>query len=84
MRVRSHGRGALGKVLVLKRKSGGHVGHDALAFHILDGNQSDRVTISPLSKERLVAVRRPTYRVQPADVRPIAIAASGSLSVDEA
>jgi len=82
------GSAALGDVLVFKRKGGGHVGlyvgHDASAFHVLGGNQSDRVTISRLSKQRLVAVRRPAYRAQPANVRPIALATSGSLSVNEA
>jgi uncharacterized protein (TIGR02594 family) len=82
------GAAALGDVLVFKRKGGGHVGlyvgHDASAFHVLGGNQSDRVTISRLSKRRLVAVRRPAYRAQPTNVRPIALAASGSLSVNEA
>ena len=69
-------------------RGGGHVGlyvgHDASAFHVLGGNQSDRVTISRLSKQRFVAVRRPAYRAQPANVRPIALAASGRLSVNEA
>ena len=60
------------------------IGHDASAFHVLGGNQSDRVTISRLSKQRLVAARRPAYRAQPANVRPIPLAASGSLSVNEA
>ena len=67
---------------------GGHVGlyvgHDASAFLVLGGNQSDRVTISRLSRQRLVAVRRPAYRVQPGNVRPIPLSASGSLSVNEA
>ena len=39
------GSAALGDVLVFKRKGGGHVGlyvgHDASAFHVLGGNQSD-------------------------------------------
>jgi uncharacterized protein (TIGR02594 family) len=82
------GAAALGDILVFKRKGGGHVGlyvgHDASAFHILGGNQSDRVTISRLSKQRLVAVRRPPYRALPANVRPIPLAPSGSLSVNEA
>lgn len=82
------GAAALGDVLVFKRKGGGHaglyVGHDDTAFHVLGGNQSDRVTISRLSKQRLVAVRRPAYRALPANVRPIPLAASGSLSVNEA
>lgn len=79
---------ALGDVLVFKRKGGGHVGlyvgHDASAFHVLGGNQSDRVSITRLSRNRLVAVRRPAYRVQPANVRPVPLAQSGSLSVNEA
>lgn len=82
------GAAALGDVLVFKRKGGGHVGlyvgHDASAFHVLGGNQSDRVSITRLSRNRLVAVRRPAYRAQPANVRPIPLAASGSLSVNEA
>lgn len=79
---------ALGDVLVFKRKGGGHVGlyvgHDAGAFHVLGGNQSDRVSITRLSRNRLVAVRRPAYRVLPVNVRPVPLAQSGSLSVNEA
>ncbi|CAM5772726.1 TIGR02594 family protein [Bosea minatitlanensis] len=79
---------ALGDVLVFKRSGGGHVGlyvgHDTSAFHVLGGNQSDRVTISRLSKQRLVAVRRPAYLARPVNVRPIVLGSSGSLSVNEA
>jgi hypothetical protein len=75
-------------VLVFKRSGGGHVGlcvgHDDSAFHVLGGNQSDRVSIARLPRNRLVAVRRPTYRLQPFNVRPIVLAPSGSLSVNEA
>ena len=81
------GAAALGDVLVFKRKAAGHVGlyvdHDASAFHGLGGNQSDRVSITRLSGHRRVAVRRPAYRAQPANVRPIPLSASGSLSVNE-
>ena len=82
------GAAALGDVLVFKRKGGGHVGlnvgHDATTFHVLGGNQSDRVSITRLSRNRLVAVRRPAYLAQPANVRPIPLSACGSLSVNEA
>lgn len=82
------GAAALGDVLVFKRKGGGHiglyVGYDASAFHVLGDNQSDRVSITRLSRNRLVAVRRPAYRAQPANVRQIPLAASRSLSVNEA
>lgn len=69
---------------VFKRKSGGHVGLYASAFHVLGSNQSDRVSITRLARNRLVAVRRPAYRAQPSNVRPIPLSASGSLSVNEA
>ncbi|MCA3647230.1 MAG: TIGR02594 family protein [Methylobacterium sp.] len=75
-------------------RGGGHVGlyvgqdspnkNSASAFHVLGSNQQNRVSITRLSRNRLVAVRRPAYRAQPANVRPIALAASGSLSVNEA
>ena len=75
-------------------RGGGHVGlyvgqdssnkNSASAFHVLGGNQQNRVSITRLSRNRLVAVRRPAYRAQPANVRPIPLAASGSLSVNEA
>jgi uncharacterized protein (TIGR02594 family) len=50
---------ALGDVLVFVRNGGGHVGlyvgEDASAFHLLGGNQSDRVCITRLAKSRLYA-----------------------------
>ena len=79
---------ALGDVLVFARNGGGHVGlyigEDAGAFHVLGGNQSDRVSITRVAKSRLYAARRPLYRVQPANVRPIHLEASGALSLNEA
>lgn len=79
---------ALGDVLVFSRNGGGHVGlyvgEDASAFHVLGGNQSDRVCITRIAKARLYAARRPLYRVQPANVRPIHLEAAGALSLNEA
>jgi uncharacterized protein (TIGR02594 family) len=79
---------ALGDVLVFVRNGGGHVGlyvgEDASAFHVLGGNQSDRVCIARIAKARLYAARRPIYRVQPANVRPIRLEATGALSLNEA
>ena len=79
---------ALGDVLVFARNGGGHVGlyvgEDETAFHVLGGNQSDAVSIKWIARARLYAARRPTYRAQPANVRPIPLTASGSLSVNEA
>jgi uncharacterized protein (TIGR02594 family) len=80
--------GALGDVLVFVRNGGGHVGlyvgEDCSAFHVLGGNQSDRVCITRVAKARLYAARRPLYRVQPANVRPIHLEANGALSLNEA
>jgi uncharacterized protein (TIGR02594 family) len=79
---------ALGDVLVFSRNGGGHVGlyvgEDSSAFHVLGGNQSDRVCITRVAKARLYAARRPLYRIQPANVRPIHLDATGSLSLNEA
>jgi len=48
---------ALGDVLVFVRNGGGHVGlyvgEDTSAFHLLGGNQSDRVCITRVAKARL-------------------------------
>jgi uncharacterized protein (TIGR02594 family) len=53
---------ALGDVLVFTRGTGGHVGlyvgEDATAFHVLGGNQSDRVCIARIAKARLYAAHR--------------------------
>lgn len=79
---------ALGDVLVFTRGGGGHVGlyvgEDAFAFHVLGGNQSDRVCIARIAKARLYAARRPLYRVQPTNVRPIRLESTGALSLNEA
>ncbi len=79
---------ALGDVLVFVRNGGGHVGlyvgEDASAFHVLGGNQSDRVCITRVAKGRLYAARRPLYRIPPANVRPIYLDATGALSLNEA
>ena len=79
---------ALGDVLTFIRHGGGHVGlyvgEDKSAFHVLGGNQSDRVCISRVAKSRLYAARRPLYHVQPTNVRPIHLAPTGALALNEA
>lgn len=79
----------LGDVLVFRRGQGsGHVGlyvgEDYGAYHVLGGNQSDGVTITRIAKERCIAVRRPAYRKAPASAKPVQLAATGALSVNEA
>jgi uncharacterized protein (TIGR02594 family) len=77
----------LGDVLVFRRGGGGHValyvGEDEEAFHVLGGNQADRVCFARLARSRLHAARRPAYRVVPASVRRYRLAAGGALSADE-
>jgi uncharacterized protein (TIGR02594 family) len=80
---------ALGDVLVFSRARGGghvglYVGEDETAFHVLGGNQADAVSIVRIAKSRCIAIRRPIYRVQPASVTPVHLAASGVISTNEA
>jgi uncharacterized protein (TIGR02594 family) len=79
----------LGDVLVFVRETGGHVGfyvaEDATAYHVLGGNQSNRVSITRVAKARLIAARRPLFAIgQPASVKPYRTGANGALSRNEA
>jgi uncharacterized protein (TIGR02594 family) len=78
----------LGDVLCFKRPGGGHVGiyiaEDPTAYHVLGGNQGDKVSIIRVEKARCVAHRRPIYTNQPASVKPYHVAATGALSTNEA
>lgn len=78
----------LGDVLVFVRQGGGHVtlyiGEDEEAYHCLGGNQSDRVSVTRISKARLYTSRRPIYKIgQPANVRRIFLSKTGELSSNE-
>lgn len=81
-------RASLGDVLVFVRDGGGHVGlyvgEDATAYHVLGGNQSDGVTITRIAKARCIAARRFYAVAEPANVRPVPMAASGPISTNEA
>ena len=80
----------LGDVLVFSRKGGGHVsmyvGEDTSAYHILGGNQSDKVCIVPRAKTPITAIRVAPWRVaQPPNVRRVFLKPSGApLSTNEA
>lgn len=78
---------APGAVLVFERPGGGHVGfyvgEDATAYHVLGGNQGDRVSIMRIAKDRLVASRWPTGVA--VNGGPVRLSTSGApLSKDEA
>lgn len=80
---------ALGDVLVFERPGGGgHVGfyvaEDESAYHVLGGNQGNRVSITRIAKDRCIAHRRPIYNKAPDSVVPRVVKASGALSRNEA
>ncbi len=80
---------SLGDVLVFQRPGGGghvgfYIGEDARCYHVLGGNQSNRVSIARIEKSRCIAVRRPQYRIPPSSVKPYRLAASGGVSKNEA
>lgn len=83
----------LGDVLVFWRgKRNGYQGHvgiyvgeDATAYHVLGGNQADRVTIKRIAKDRLLQARRCKWNIaQPGNVRVVRLAATGAISTNEA
>jgi len=78
----------LGDVLTFTRTGGGHVGfyvgEDATAYHVLGGNQGNKVSIVRIAKSRLSQARRPQYTNQPVNIRKVVISSSGSLSTNEA
>lgn len=78
----------LGDVLVFPRGAGGHValyvGEDKGYYHVLGGNQSDKVSIVRRAKTPIIAIRRaPWKRFQPLNVRRITLGASGPISTKE-
>lgn len=81
------GQPRLGDVLTFVRPGGGHValyiGEDDAAYHVLGGNQSDKVGFTRVGKERLHSVRR-LYRTMPASAQPHILARAGAISTNEA
>lgn len=77
-----------GDVLTFTRKGGGHVGiyiaEDDTTYHVLGGNQGNKVSIVRIAKSRLSQARRPAYNVQPDNVRVVKIIANGEISTNEA
>lgn len=55
---------AYGALLVFKRNGGGHVGfamsQDDDYYHVLGGNQSDKVCVTKVAKDRCVGIRWPS------------------------
>jgi len=78
----------LGDILTFTRKGGGHVGlyvgEDESAYHVLGGNQGNKVSIVRIAKSRLSQARRPMYNVAPLNIRKVTLSNNGSLSDNEA
>jgi len=78
----------LGDILTFSRNGGGHVGfyvgEDSTAYHVLGGNQGDKVSVTRIAKSRLSQARRPAYNSQPTNIRRVFLASNGALSTNEA
>jgi len=81
------GQPELGDVLTFTRNGGGHVGlyigEDDDCYHVLGGNQGDKVCIKPIAKERLYAVRQPPYNNKPTTAVTYLLDADGEPSTNE-
>jgi uncharacterized protein (TIGR02594 family) len=77
----------LGDILTFTRNGGGHVGfyvgEDSTSYHVLGGNQGDKVSVVRILKKRLVQARRPAYNSQPTNVRKITLESNGIVSTNE-
>lgn len=84
------GREMLWDVLVFSRPGGNHVGfyvgENDVAFLVFGGNQSNAVGFAWIAKNRLIAARRPIYKVgEPQNVRKVYLSQTGAiLSTNEA
>lgn len=82
------GQPMLGDVLTFLRPQGGHValyvGESRTCYHVLGGNQADKVCFAQIAKARLHGARRPPYSVMPATVRPYLLTVGGAMSTNEA
>jgi uncharacterized protein (TIGR02594 family) len=78
----------LGDILTFVRNGGGHVGfyiaEDAQCYHVLGGNQSNKVCITRIEKARCRATRRPPYKIAATTVKPYEVKPNGAVSKNEA
>lgn len=78
----------LGDVLLFRRPGGNHVaiyvGEDDVSYHVLGGNQGDKVSITRILKTRCWSIRRSVFATgQPANVRVIRMTGTGAISTNE-
>lgn len=80
----------LGDILVFTRPNGGghvgfYVGEDDTCYHVLGGNQNNRVNVTRILKNRCISIRRCEWRVaQPPAVKKYLVTAQGEISTNEA
>lgn len=78
----------LGDVLVFDREGGGHTGlyiaESGTTFFVLGGNQSNSVSITEISKARLLGARRYYATAAPASAKQYIMDSSGKVSTNEA
>lgn len=60
-----------------------YIGEDNDCYHVLGGNQSDKVCITRIPKSRLYVARRPKYTNQPECVKKVKLPTSGNISKKE-
>lgn len=78
----------LGDILVFSRGSGGHVGiyvgEDSKCYHVLGGNQNNKVSVTRIVKSRCIGIRRTPWQIkQPYNVRVIHLETKGAISTNE-
>ncbi len=76
-----------GAVLVFTREGGGHVGffvgHDETTYHVLGGNQGDKVCVTRILKSRCAAIRWPAGLPLPTGPAPAYSVFNGAVSTNE-
>ncbi len=80
---------SLGDIMVFSRDGGGghvavYIAEDATTYHVLGGNQGNKVSITRIKKDRLLDARSPIYKNRPESVRPYFVSANGAISNNEA
>lgn len=78
-----------GDILTFSRPGGNHVafyvGEDKNCYHVIGGNQSNKVSFTRIEKSRLTHIRRCPWKVsQPDTVRVIELEENGTISKNEA
>lgn len=79
-----------GDVLVFERPGGGghvglYAGEDNTCYHVLGGNQSNRVNVTRILKNRCIGIRRCAWKIsQPEAVKKIILDSKGEISTNEA